>query len=793
MINRGNTLRLLLAGWLAMTAMLPANVQAAKVRLKNGQVLSGDVANIKTMVEESATGPGGPDNNAIVMVDDGLRRTFVSLHQVQEIINAAPDPEELFVLQHHRYAKAGKMFAAMGANVKTSPWSEFGRRRMTIFTGDGAKNIVQGISQITPRHYEVRSLYAEAADRLLLDQRYATSSMPSSVIRKILYKSIDLDDADERLRVAEFFLQGRRYRDAENELKTIEKKFPNIEGLDRLLKQMQQLKAREALVEIKRRQRSGQNEFALRILNNFPAEGIAGETLFEVRELIDNQRKNEQRLEKLRSAIGDYLTKVENQDHREKLGPIVEEISSDLRTSNVGRLAAFTRLSSDKTLSAAEKLSLAASGWLVGVNEATTNIGISLSLFEVRDMIRKYLNEPIKGNRINLLTAMSEKEGSAPRYVDKIVEHMTPAWPTGAEVEEEDGLYEITVPGRGRMPDVTYQIQVPPEYDPYRRYPAVVTLHGVYTTPEQQIDWWAGGRSKNGMRLGQGTRHGYIVIAPKWAREDQRSYQYSGREHLAVLDALRDATRRFSIDADRVFLSGHGMGGDAAWDMGIAHPDLWAGVIPIVAEVDSNRYNYNARYWRNAKQLPLYFVGGTLDGMKSLKNAPQYDRYLGRVGYQATIVEYLGRGQESYIDEVQRIFEWMNLQQRDFHRSEIAATTFRSFDNFFWYLEVDQFRDGQVMDPEDWTSKGGASTKLKAVINKDGKGKTFVRVQSAAERMTVWLSPELVDFNNPITVSVRNLGRVRNPKPSIEALLEDVRTRGDRQHPFWARIEFGGE
>ena len=45
---------------------------------------------------------------------------------------------------------------------------------------------------------------------------------------------------------------------------------------------------------------------------------------------------------------------------------------------------------------------------------------------------------------------------------------------------------------------------------------------------------------------------------------------------------LRDAMRRFSIDSDRVFLSGHSIGGDAAWDIGLAHPDLWAGVIPIV-------------------------------------------------------------------------------------------------------------------------------------------------------------------------------------------------------------------
>ena len=82
------------------------------------------------------------------------------------------------------------------------------------------------------------------------------------------------------------------------------------------------------------------------------------------------------------------------------------------------------------------------------------------------------------------------------------------------------------------------------------------------------------------------------MIAVDWQQPHQFAYDYSAREHHAVLGALRDACRRFSIDTDRVFLTGHGIGGDAAWDIAIAHPDLWAGVIPIVAVAD----RYVGRY-----------------------------------------------------------------------------------------------------------------------------------------------------------------------------------------------------
>ena len=56
-------------------------------------------------------------------------------------------------------------------------------------------------------------------------------------------------------------------------------------------------------------------------------------------------------------------------------------------------------------------------------------------------------------------------------------------------------MFELTAPGLPEDPLIKYLVQLPPDYDPYRRYPCVVTLSGAGTTPEQQIDWWAGAYS----------------------------------------------------------------------------------------------------------------------------------------------------------------------------------------------------------------------------------------------------------------------------------------------------------
>jgi len=57
-------------------------------------------------------------------------------------------------------------------------------------------------------------------------------------------------------------------------------------------------------------------------------------------------------------------------------------------------------------------------------------------------------------------------------------------------------------------------------------------------------------------------------------------------------------------------------------------------------------------------------------------------------------------------------------------------------------------------------------------------------------RTVVGLGPEFVDFDKRLNVTI-NAQRIdtRDVQPDIQVLLDDVRKRGDRQHPYWAKIE----
>jgi pimeloyl-ACP methyl ester carboxylesterase len=347
------------------------------------------------------------------------------------------------------------------------------------------------------------------------------------------------------------------------------------------------------------------------------------------------------------------------------------------------------------------------------------------------------------------------------------------------------GLCEFTVPGKEGKADIRYFIQLPPEYDPLRHYPTIVTLADAGVGPQQMLDFWCGPaiKEKDGERHGQASRYGYITIAVDWQMPHQFTYDYSDREHSAVLRSLRDACRRFAIDTDRVFLTGHGIGGDAAWDIGLAHPDVWAGVMPIVATVD----RYITRYWTNAKYTSWYFVGGELDGDKMRDNGVTLDRMI-KPDCDTTVVEYLGRGYEPFGDEIQRLFDWMGRKRRTIPKEIDGYETMRPWDNFICWVEAEGLPPKSMVPPDNWPPPRGVRP---AQLSSKRLAGNKITAKLQADKTTIWLSPEIVDFKDRISVELngRQIGpRDRVIAPDLTVLLEDARTRADRQHPFWAKV-----
>jgi pimeloyl-ACP methyl ester carboxylesterase len=413
---------------------------------------------------------------------------------------------------------------------------------------------------------------------------------------------------------------------------------------------------------------------------------------------------------------------------------------------------------------------------------------------KVRDAIVRYLREPTANERQIVFDTIESAEGARIEQVARLIAKMKPQWHEPELAATPDGFLEMTAPGQTTDGDFTYLVQLPPEYDPYRLYPTLVVLNGAYNSPLQELEFWAGSRppaanGAPGIRRGQAMRRGYITVSIDWHKEHQYEYEFSAREHVAVLTCLRDASRRLSIDADRVFLSGHDIGGEAAWDIAQAHPDLWAGAIPFGPRGEDDA-KYISFYHENAEYVSLYFVAGELDGRTINANAPVWNKYLRSTlskPFDTTLVKFIGRGHEPFHDEILKIFEWMALKQRQGPPANFDCSTLRPWDNFFWWLECDEFPSRYMVHPSDWASGKITPAHVQGRIQSPNN----LAAKTIAERATIWLGPDFVNFAEPIKLSFngRTLSLADDVRPSLTVLLEDVRTRGDRQRPFWAKVE----
>lgn len=771
----------------AAIAWLPAESRGAEIILKDGRALRGKLGKVAGLAEMPK--PIQPDSGApiqnILLLDDDLRRTFVSDRLVREVVQEENrQADEKFNIRQ-RVLRGGQAIASVGQPMRITPFDEFGRRIFTMNTVRGPLDVIQGVTELTPRWTKVEGISHN------WDMRIATSSIPRDTLHKILLKQIDPKNPEHYKKIARFYLQCELYNEAGRALDELLAAFPDRADLAEQLapsrRAIAQLSAERLAREIRLRREAGQHHFVQAVLRKFPSEGVGGDVLQSVREMIQDYDARTARYEMMVKQLAAIAERLKDTVARENLKPILDEIAREVGPDTLDRMAAFMQNADDAKMPDEEKISLAISGWLLGTDSAVTKLPEAISAYKVRNLIREYLNGTSVPERQRAFDYIKLAPAGKPETVAKLLAHMKPPAPWPESSEEKPGYYELEAPGLTREQPVKYYVQLPPEYDSYRRYPTIVSLNGRATTAQQQVDWWAGPWAKGGVRTGQACRHGYIVIAPDWIVEHQKKYEYSAREHAAVLNSLRDACRRFSIDTDRVYLSGHSMGGDAAWDIGLAHPDLWAGVIPIVAQ----SAKYCNLYWQNARYVPFYVIAGEKDGRKLIENARDLDRYLRR-GFDATVVEYRGRGHEDFSDEILRLFDWMARFRRDFFPREFDCVSMRSWDNFFWWVEIQGLPSRSEVDPSDWPPPAGVQpVQIKAAINKTNG----INVRAGANQVTVWLSPRMIDFAQRSIVTVN--GRRFNSndqmiRPDLEVMLEDVRRRGDRQQPFWACLDGAG-
>jgi len=165
------------------------------------------------------------------------------------------------------------------------------------------------------------------------------------------------------------------------------------------------------------------------------------------------------------------------------------------------------------------------------------------------------------------------REGRMWRLVSVMIAVLlvAPTWVHGAET----GFLDRAVSVAGV--EYRYQVYVPRGFDPARRWPVILALHGGGEYGSDGLRP-AGGGLARAVRL-HPERFPAIIIFPQARADGTPGWQLQGGE--AALAATDRALAEFSGDATRVYLTGLSAGGNGSWSLAYRHPQRFAAVVVV--------------------------------------------------------------------------------------------------------------------------------------------------------------------------------------------------------------------
>lgn len=192
-----------------------------------------------------------------------------------------------------------------------------------------------------------------------------------------------------------------------------------------------------------------------------------------------------------------------------------------------------------------------------------------------------------------------------------------------------------------------FMVALPTRYDPARRYPLVVVLHGPGQTAKDAAPHY----------LPHLTEAGCIVLLPTTL--DARDLWHAPDEVSHVYRLMEWVARRYRIDFRRLGLTGYTSGATGTWSHLLMRPELWHGGAAVAGHPGLDRFDS----LRSLRNLRLYVMDGRLRGIQP---PPGTDRALAgalaearKLGVNLTVKQ--ARAASGLINEAdwQAVCDWL--------------------------------------------------------------------------------------------------------------------------------------
>ncbi len=246
--------------------------------------------------------------------------------------------------------------------------------------------------------------------------------------------------------------------------------------------------------------------------------------------------------------------------------------------------------------------------------------------------------------------------------------------------EEYEQLFSYeSISYEGFSESLNYRLYVPGDYDEEKEYPLVLYMHGygerdsLFQTNTEQLEkgmmpWF--------FSQGYYKEYACIIVAPQcpmgkhWVYHDyEGSYEisdmdsagYTFTESIQLCKLAVDQTiADYSVDTDRIYVTGISMGGYGTWNLLTHYPDFFAAAIPVCGGGDPSRAEL-------LRDIPIWCFHGDADTQVPVSGSrDMYAAITAADGTNITYTEWEGVGHEwdpAYCRE--DVWQWLFAQSKD--------------------------------------------------------------------------------------------------------------------------------
>jgi predicted peptidase len=215
-----------------------------------------------------------------------------------------------------------------------------------------------------------------------------------------------------------------------------------------------------------------------------------------------------------------------------------------------------------------------------------------------------------------------------------------------------------------------YRLLKPQNYEPKRKYPLVLFLHGAGergTKNEKQLVHGVPEFAKEANRA----NYPCFLIAPQcpeqakwvevdWSADAHRQPTEPSEPMRLTLELLDALPKEFSIDSHRIYVTGLSMGGYGTWDILARRPDLFAAGVPICGGGDETTAAKIAK-------IPIWVFHGAKDPAVKVERSRRMIEALKKAGGHPKYTEYSDEGHFSWVPAYKdpALFAWLFAQKRE--------------------------------------------------------------------------------------------------------------------------------